>query len=189
MHSIWKLAGNVFLSTENRVANIPKSQWLFFGSLEICSQIPLSGQKAQLRIFHCSLQNHIPHPSILLRFLLPSIQYNKGFSLHKFPRQGQQHAVISAKSPISEDNLMQNNLWLLLPPLQHTFQPTHAPSWTSVTCSRSIWLSHFTAWPCSSQQRAHSRGAPCNGIRSALCSIFLTCSSWAGRLCTILVYF
>lgn len=45
-------AGNVFMSSENGVANIKKVM-IFFGNLEIYSQIPVSKHKVWLRIFHC----------------------------------------------------------------------------------------------------------------------------------------
>lgn len=142
-----------------------------FSNLEIRSQIPLSGQKTQLCIFHCShfwLQNHVPIPTFRLDSFHLQCSTAKDPPIMNSPA-GTTMCCHQWEFPHLRG---QNNLWLLLPPLWHTIQPTHAPSWSFVTCSHSSWLSHFTAWPCSSQQHAHSRGAPCNGIRSALCRIF-----------------
>jgi len=50
IHSILKSAGNVFVLTENGVANIPKNLWLFWQSWNIFSN-SLSKHKLKLHIF------------------------------------------------------------------------------------------------------------------------------------------
>jgi len=52
IHSIWKLIGHIFMSSEIGVANIKKKKKdNFFCNLETCSQMPLSKWKAWLCTF------------------------------------------------------------------------------------------------------------------------------------------
>ena len=79
MHSIWKLAGNIFMSTENGVEEVAK--YCFPRNLEICFQILVSNQKPRLHIFHCSQdavfssQRVEMHKTVCLHLSLPSFSF------------------------------------------------------------------------------------------------------------------
>jgi len=54
IHSSKKITSNVFMSSENGIANMRKIWWFFLNNLESYSQIPLLKWKAQLQFFCCS---------------------------------------------------------------------------------------------------------------------------------------